>query len=300
MSNLSTTIRRRRLWQSRILLRVYSYVRRGFDALGIQLVLKTYYSPIPDIRQLPGSFWDRPDPLLGIAFDLDAQVATLHELSDQLREFAPQPGRYGYAPDNPSYPPVDARLLYAMIRRHRPRRVLELGSGHTTRVIAQACSANAREGHRAHFRAVDPYPIAVDDDLPGLDELSRVEVQQTPDDSLTSLGAGDVLVVDTTHVVKTGSDVNYIVLRLLPMLAPGVLVHFHDIHLPYEYPKYFADMGLYWAEQYLLQAFLTMNPNYEIVCAVSALCRDRYDDAVLAGLVRAGESGAAFWLRRLG
>ncbi len=236
----------------------------------------------------------------GIVFDLDAQVATLRELSDQLREFTPQPGPYGYVPDNPSYPPVDARLLYAMIRRYRPRYVLELGSGHTTRVIAQACSANALEGHPAHFRAVDPYPIAVDDDLPGLDELSRLDVQHLPDDAITALSAGDVVVIDTTHVVKMGSDVNYIVLRQLPLLPSGVLVHFHDIHLPYEYPKYFADMGLYWGEQYLLQAFLSMNPNYEIVCAVSSVCRDRYDDAVSTGLARADESGAAFWMRRTG
>jgi hypothetical protein len=300
MSDLATTIRRRGLWQSRALLRAYSLVRRAFDAVGVQLVLKTYYSPIPDVRRLPADAWDRPDPMHGIAFDLDAQVGAVRELSDHLREFAPQPGPHGYVPDNPSYPPADARLLYAMIRRHRPRHVLELGSGHTTRVIAQACTANALEGHPVHFRAVDPYPIAVDDDLPGLDELSRIDAQHLPADAVRTLSAGDVLVVDTTHIVKMGSDVNHIVLRLLPILAPGVLVHLHDIHLPYEYPKHFAEMGLYWGEQYLLQAFLSMNPDYEIVCAVSALCRDRHDDAVSAGLARGDESGGAFWMRRIG
>lgn len=300
MSDLATTIRRRALWQNKPLLTAYSLVRRALDAVGIQLVLKTYYSPIPDVRRLPAGVWNQPDPLRGITFDLDAQVAVLHELSDHLRKFTPPGGPYGYLPDNPSYPPVDARLLYAMIRHHRPRQVLELGSGHTTRVIAQACSANALDGHQTHFRAVDPYPIAVDDDLPGLDELSRVDAQQLPDDAVTALSAGDVLVVDTTHVVKLRSDVNHIVLRLLPLLAPGVLVHFHDIHLPYEYPKYFADMGLYWGEQYLLQAFLSMNPSFEIVCAVAALCRDRQEAAVSTGLARGDESGAAFWVRRTG
>jgi hypothetical protein len=300
VSDLATSIRRRRLWQSRVLLRAYSLARRAFDAVGIQLVLKTYYSPIPEIRRLPPGLWNEPDPMRGIPFDLDAQVATLRELAAHLGEFSPQPGPHGYDPDNPSYPPVDARLLYAMIRHHRPRRVVELGSGHTSRVIAQACSANALEGHPAHFRAVDPYPIAVDDDLPGLEELSRVDVRHLPDEAITALSANDVLVVDTTHVVKLGSDVNYIVLRLLPLLAPGVLVHFHDIHLPYEYPRYFADMGLYWGEQYLLQAFLSMNPNYEVLCAVSALCRDRREAALSTGLAREDESGGAFWMRRIG
>jgi hypothetical protein len=275
-------------------------VRRALDAIGIQIVLKTYYSPIPDVRRLPADLWDQRDPMHGIAFDLDAQATALRELSDHMREFTPRSGRYGYVPENPSYPPVDARLLYAMVRHHRPGSVLELGSGQTTRVIAQACSENAVEGRPVQFRAVDPYPIAVDDGLPGLSGLERVAVQQLPDEAIAALSAGDMLVVDTTHVVKMGSDVNYIVLRLLPLLAPGVLVHIHDIHLPYEYPKYFADMGLYWGEQYLLQAFLAMNPEYEVVCAVAALCRDRQDVAVSTGLARAGESGAAFWMRRLG
>src|SRR5438477_8691053 len=74
MSDLATTIRRRGLWQSRLLLRAYTLVRRAFDAVGIQLVLKTYYSPIPDIRRLPADIWSQPDPMRGIAFDLDAQV----------------------------------------------------------------------------------------------------------------------------------------------------------------------------------------------------------------------------------
>lgn len=298
MTELATMIRRRGLWQSKSAVAAYSLVRRAFEAVGLQLVLKTYYSPIPDVSQLPASVWDEPDPMRGIAFDLDAQVATLRNLSDRMREFAPQPGVHGYVPDNPSYPPADARLLYAMIRTHRPKSVVELGSGQTTRVIAQACSANALEGDPVTFRAVDPHPIVAGDDLPGLTELLRVDAQQLPDDAVTGLTAGDMLIVDTTHVSKVASDVNRIVLRLLPLLAPGVFVHFHDIHLPYEYPKYFSDMGLYWNEQYVLQAFLSMNPSYEVVSAVWTLCRDRAEDAVATGLARPGESGAAFWMRR--
>ena len=300
MTELATTIRRRGLWERKGLVRAYSLVRRAFDAVGIQLVLKTYYSPIPDVRRLPASVWEEPDPMRGILFDLDAQVATLRDLSDGLREFGPQHESHGYIADNPSYPRVDARLLHAMIRRHRPRSVVELGSGHTTRVISQACLANALEGHPANFRVIDPYPIAVGDDLPGVSERLRLDVQHLPDDTVTALSSGDMLIVDTTHVVKLGSDVNRIVLRLLPLLAPGVFVHFHDIHLPYEYPKYLADFGLYWAEQYLLQAFLAMNSSYEVVCAVSSLCRERQDAAVATGLAYPGEYGAAFWIRRVG
>jgi len=234
----------------------------------------------------------------GIDFDLDTQVALLGKVSDLLREFEPRGGAYGYSSDNPSYPEPDARLLYAMIRHHRPRTVVELGSGHSSRVIAQACQANARDGHPVRFLAYEPYPIAIDEGLPGLTELVRARVDDVPEETFAGLGAGDALIVDTTHVVKMGSDVDRIVLRLLPLLAPGVIMHFHDICLPYEYPKYFADLGLYWSEQYLLQAFLSLNPSFEVVCGVDALCRERNEDAVTAGLIQPGQAGAAFWIRR--
>jgi Methyltransferase domain len=239
----------------------------------------------------------------GIRFDLGAQIEFLErELAPLLKQFGLASGveaRYGYEPQNPSYPPPDARLLFAMIRWLRPRAVVELGSGQTSRVIAHACRLNAVEGHECQFRAFDPYPTTIDAGLPGLTELVLTDAQSVSETLFSELGDGDVLVVDTTHTVKLGSEVNRLVLRLLPLLAPGVHVHFHDIWLPYEYPRYLADQyALYWAEQYLLQAFLCMNPGFEVVCAAHALIRDRPDAAAAVGLSARDESGASFWIRR--
>jgi hypothetical protein len=116
----------------------------------------------------------------------------------------------------------------------------------------------------------------------------------------TALGENDLLVVDTTHTVKTGGDVNHVVLDILPLLRPGVLVHFHDIFLPWEYPRKWAeDYGLYWAEQYLLQAFLSLNTEYEVVCGLYALSR-RHPERLreLVSSWREGVAPGAFWLRR--
>jgi methyltransferase family protein len=141
----------------------------------------------------------------------------------------------------------------------------------------------------------------VDETLPGLSALERTPAQKVPEQVFSELKSGDILFVDTTHTVKIGSDVNRIILRILPLLAPGVIVHFHDICLPYEYSRYlFTDYALYWSEQYLLQAFLTLNPSYEILVAVNALCHDRADAAARSGLAAAGESGSSFWIRRCG
>lgn len=301
MFGQGSTIRRRRLWTSGVAVRAYALARRVAERVGLQLVLKTYYSPIPDLSTLPERVWREPDPLRGIEFDLDVQVERLQErLSGLIVEFAPtQGGHHAYEELNASYPMPDARLLYAIVRDVRPASIVELGSGQTSRVIAQACAANAAEGIQSCFQAFDPFPIAVDETLPGLSALRHIPAQEVPEAVFAELESGDILFVDTTHTVKIGSDVNRIILRILPLLAPGVIVHFHDICLPYEYPRYlFEDYALYWAEQYLLQAFLAMNRSFEVMYATDALCRDRRAEVEHAGLAGPNESGSSFWIRR--
>jgi hypothetical protein len=301
MFRQGSTIRSRKLWSSKLAVRGYSLARRVAERAGLQLVLKTFYSPIPDLSSLPESVWVDADPLRGIELDLDSQVERLRaSLAVHIAEFDRAMGQgIGYVASNASYPLPDARLLYAIVREGRPARIVELGSGQTTRVIAAACAANAAAGAKSRYEAYDPFPVGMEDPLPGLRALHRVPAQEVPEDVFQRLGAGDVLFVDTTHTVKIGSDVNHIILRILPLLAPGVIVHFHDICLPYEYPRYLLeDYALYWAEQYLLQAFLSMNPSFEVLYATDALCRDRRPEIEQTGLAAAGESGSSFWIRR--
>jgi len=296
-------IRRRRLWERRAAVRAYSLARAAAERVGLQIVVKTFYSPIPDLRTVPLEVFTQPDPMWGIELDLDAQIGLLEtELSHGLREFAPDGNvapRFRYDPGNPSYPPPDARLLFALIRHRRPGSIVELGSGQSSRVIAHACRANSTDGHQSTYRVFDPFAAVAEAQLPGLAQLRRIGARAVPGDVFGDLRAGDMLIVDTTHTVKLAGDVNRLILQILPVLAPGVLVHFHDIHLPYEYPLYLArDYGLYWSEQYLLQAFLSMNHGYDVRFAVHALCRDRPRAAAAAGLVRPGEVGGAFWIER--
>jgi predicted O-methyltransferase YrrM len=205
-----------------------------------------------------------------------------------------------YTLDNDSYGRVGADLLHGMVRGLKPRRIVELGSGQSTLIMAAAAARNRTEGVETELRVYDPFASVARRGLPGLASLEHVRAQEVPTEVFTSLAAGDVLFVDTTHTVKIGSDVNRIVLEVLPSLAPGVIVHVHDIFLPYEYPRVFAEKsGLHWAEQYLLQAFLSGNPGYEILAAAYALCRDRPDAmARLAPTWRPGRLPSALWLRR--
>jgi hypothetical protein len=296
--------RERNFYQSRAAVSAYRGVRRVLSKAGVQVVAKTFYSPIPDLDALPAGTFDRVSALPGIDWDVDAQLRFVHEqLGDAMREFQPPASangdRWQYA-TNECYTLADATLLYGMLRSLRPRRVLELGSGHSTLVTAQAGRANAADGHPLELDVYDPFPSVVGEGLPGLGRLERTPAQDVPLAAFERLQAGDVVFVDTTHTVKVGGDVNFIVLEVLPRLAEGVVVHLHDIFLPYEYPKkWLEDYGLYWTEQYLLQAFLALNSGYEVLAALHALQRGRRDQlADVLAPAAVDWPGGAFWMRR--
>lgn len=242
----------------------------------------------------------------GLELDLEAQLRSLAaELSEYVREFSPPrdaPGdEAGFFLSNPHYGPIDAQLLYAMVRRFRPRRVIELGSGYSTLVIATASARNASEGQPVEHRVYDPFPSAVLARVRDRIELHARSAAEIELETFAALEADDVLFIDTTHVVKPRSEVLHLLLNALPALQPGVVAHIHDVYRPFEYPRALYEVfGAYWQEHYLLQAFLAFNAEFEVLCATHALARLRPEQ--LATLVPNGAAGAAspssFWIRR--
>lgn len=280
-----------------------STIRRAARALEMEVIANNTYSPIPLVPR-SGEVWSRRASLVGIELDLAAQLEFLDSaLSRYFTEFAPPHDR---ASDgefylwNGYYQGVDAEVLYAMIRHLKPGRVLELGSGFSTLVSAAACSANRREGRPCQLIAVDPSPRITLQPAPFL-KIEDCGAESLPLERYLELGPGDVLFIDSSHTVKLGSEVNFIVLEVLPRLQRGVVVHFHDIFLPFEYPRAWFERGTYLSEQYLLHAFLIENQGYEILLAVHALCRDHPDRlaAALPTLEADRENyPSAFWLVR--
>ena len=267
------------------------------------VIPRGYYAPVPEPDELTEADWRRRSDLAGIELDLDAQVAFLRdELAPIVAEWRPpREGEWGsgrFYLDNGMYEAGDAELLYAMVRRYKPARMIELGSGFTTLVAAEACERNTHDGATCDYVVHDPYPR---DLVPGdAASLREQRAQDVPLGDFDALGEGDMLIVDTTHVVKMGGDVNRVVLDVLPRLAPGVLVHFHDIWLPWEYhPGLVAELG-FWNEQYLLQAYLAENPRWRIVLATQALLRDRRADLEAAVPTLAGSAAqpTGFWIER--
>lgn len=281
-------------------------IERAGAGLGRDVVPRNIYSPVPRVPPPAWEGWRRRHPLPGLRLDLDRQLRYLErELGTYLREFRPPaaPGQPGECHlDNRYYFRGDAEVLYAIIRRHRPRRILELGGGFSTLISAEACAANARDGHPVELTSVDPDPrIRLPERRAGTVRVERADARDLPLEAFLALEANDVLFIDTTHTVKLGSEVNRLVLEVLPRLRRGVLVHFHDIFLPYDYPRPWLARGTYLNEQYLVHALLVENPNWEVLITLHALARDRgpaLQDAIPSF---AGDESlaSALWLRRM-
>ena len=262
---------------------------------GYDLVRRDFYSPVPDVDDLQESDWARRSELHGISLDTEHQMAFAErELAEWIAAFPGAMKGTRFRLWNSYFESVDAEILYALLRMLRPSRVVELGSGHSTLVIDRALEHNG-SGSRISF---DPFAGAI---VAGLPRVEPVPAQEVPIEELLGLASGDVLFVDTSHTVKLGGEVSRIVLEVLPQLVPGVVVHFHDIWLPWEYHRVLVEaMQQYWNEQYLLQGFLAENPHWEIVFAAQAVARAHPER--LSRLVPTYERRnypTSFWLRRL-
>jgi Methyltransferase domain len=275
-------------------------------AAGYELVRKHFYSPIPDLNSLPRDVWTRESELCGVSFDIDAGLAFVQrELAPYITEYRPPPAATGNARDfyvdNGLYEMLDARTLYAMVRRFDPERILELGSGMSSLVIADARERN-EPSHDSRHLIFDPFPRGdLAPALRSIAELHAISATEVPASEIEQLGDGDFLFVDTTHTVKIAGDVNRVILDILPTLAPGVIVHIHDIYLPWEYPQEFlTERRFFWAEQYLLQAFLAFNDKFEVLFGNHALLR-RHPTAIKQLMASPHQLGNAsgLWLHRV-
>jgi hypothetical protein len=270
-----------------------------------------FYSPVIDPAEISAAaqrIWPSEPNVVGIDFN----AALHHEL---LRDVFPRYIRdYDYpatlpegaASDrffdrNPAFGWLDSRALFVLLRHWRPRRLVEVGSGYSTLLMADV---NRRFlGGAMRIRCIEPYPPAFLTPLPpGIFDLLRFRVQDVPFETFSDLVAGDVLFIDSSHVSKIGSDVNHLVFEVIPRLAPGVRIHFHDIFLPFEYPReWVLDLGLYWNEQYLVRALLTLNARFRIIFGSTYASRMHTAGVCAALSLTPGSlyGGGSLWIEKL-
>ncbi|MEI9992241.1 MAG: class I SAM-dependent methyltransferase [Rhizomicrobium sp.] len=274
------------------------------DRIGVGIVGHHYYEPIIHPNDLSKSL-DEERNLPGIDLNANAQLELVSHFGyrDELLQIPVEktaPNQFGY--NNGYYGAGDAEILYDIIRHFKPKRLFEIGSGQSTLMARLAIGRNMAErpGYTCYHVCVEPYEQPMLETL-GV-EVVRKRVEDLGTDFFGPLEDGDILFIDSSHIIRPQGDVLFEYLELLPLLKSGVIVHVHDIFTPRDYP---ADWVLrsrwLWNEQYLLEAFLSFNAAYQVLLAVNWLSnnhRDKLGDACPVLCSQPEFRPVAFWLRR--
>lgn len=271
---------------------------RKWERHGFHVTPVHFYQPIPDTQCLPEMLWSQPSELTGINMNDAMQLDLLRNHFTKFREECsnfpaePPPGQ------RRPFRGVDALVGYCMVRHFQPRLIIEVGSGFSSLVLGQAAAKNKNSA----LICIDPFPSDfIRRGFPALRSLIEEKIQDIDLEFFSQLESGDILFVDSSHTVKIGGDVNYLFLEVLPRLKPGVIVHVHDIFLPFEYRRdWVLDELRFWNEQYLLQAFLTFNSEFEVLLANSYLNHYHQEDLKTAFPGLQSWAGGSFWMRRKG
>jgi len=266
-----------------------------------------FYSPIPAIAEIEllenDLFRNIPIFIPGINLNEDKQwffynIFLLYYHDIPFQDHKIDNLRYFY--ENKSYPHSDAMCLFCMIRHAKPNKIIEVGSGYSSCAILD--TNDLFFNGAIHTTFIEPYPdlflsLINDSDKQKINLIPK-KLQDVPLDVFRSMEKNDMLIIDSSHVSKIGSDVNYIVFDILPNLKSGVFIHFHDVFYPFEYPKEWIYEGRAWNEQYLLRAFLQYNNQFEIVffnSYLAAFHRDRLQREMPLCL----KLGGSIWIQKL-
>jgi hypothetical protein len=270
----------------RRLIRRILFSRRLFrllDRHGVHLLPKHYYGPVPDYAWLEAhpTAWRRRIELGGVEWNLDDQLSWLEGICRDHHKEVIGSGWYANlssAGFGWGYGLLEGQVLHCFIRACRPARICEIAGGVSTAVMARATAMNAAEGGgQPRITTIEPYAWDGIRALEGVEVVAE-QMQLVDGAVFASLQAGDLLFIDSTHVLKTGSELHRLYLEIVPALPAGVVVHVHDVTLPYLYQRTFGRDFFDWQETALVLALLTHNSRLRPLCCLSALHYDRPDE----------------------
>lgn len=254
--------------------------RGALQHVGLLPIRRHYYEPfvrpsdlrrpLSEERTLPGINWNITGQL-----DLLAQMRYAPELTDLT---APRSTDLDFRLGNGSFESGDAEFLYQWVRVSKPRRIFEIGSGHSTLIAQRAVLRNQREspGYSCKHLCIEPF------EAPWLEGAGVATVRRKVEDVdrglFQELESGDLLFIDSSHVIRPQGDVVTEYLEILPTLKQGVVVHIHDVFTPRDYPaEWILEKMLLWNEQYLLEAFLTENTTWTVLAALNLLSHRHFE-----------------------
>jgi len=279
--------------------------RDTLKRLGVFPIVDHYYEPLFNHKHLERSLLD-DRTIVGLDLNLDGQITFLRELdyADEIRAMpCSRDGSLRFFMHNGSFHTGDAEIYYSIIRRYRPARIVEVGSGASTLAAVEAVEKNREEDprYRCQITCVEPF------EQPWLERLGvrvvRERVERIDPAFVTELEANDILFVDSSHIIRPQGDVCFEILELIGRVREGVFVHFHDIFTPKDYPRrWIVDDVLFWNEQYLLEAFLAFNSDFRVVCAahyLSYVARGELSTVCPRMAEDSDRHPGSFWIRRV-
>jgi hypothetical protein len=279
--------------------------RAVFDLVGIFPLHDHYHDPYVSSSAITKSNGSRTVP--GIDLNVEGQLELLRHFNytEEVRRFPHKASGTEFYYQNRAFGPGDAECLYSVIRHFKPRRIVEIGCGHTTRLIQAAIRQNTNEGaNQCVHVCIDPYATPR---LPAETSIQLVQrrVEELNADFFEDLDTNDLLFIDSSHVVRMGGDVVKLYLQVVPALRPGVLIHVHDVFTPRDYPPHWRhEKGRFWTEQYLVEALLSCSSQFSVLLAVSYLAKMNAPELAAACPVWAAAPDAAnpgsFWFVRRG
>jgi predicted O-methyltransferase YrrM len=275
--------------------------------IGYTLITDHFYQPIPN-RQEIMTYAGKERPLSSIEWHLDKQTELVKYLLEKYAlEFNNKEifSAFGYSEDSSGLISGDAEVLYAMVREKKPSRIIEIGSGGSTKIIAAALKMNFIENsQKSQLISIEPYPQDFLKDFANVSKdflefsLLTQKVEAVDLSVFESLQTNDILFVDSSHVFKSGSDVEFEFLQVYPRLQTGVLVHIHDIFFPYDYPiEWNLKESRYWNEQYFLETFLQFNKKFQVLASLSMV--SHYNNSVFLDNINAYNEDrlpGSFWM----
>lgn len=265
-----------------------------------------YYSPIPDLNEVAKDeerIFKVSKDIAGINLNSEGQKQYLTKVKTFINErnFSQhKTDAERYYTTNGFFVESDALYYQAIIKDFRPKRVIEVGSGFSSAVLFDTLSQTGFNG--VSIDLIEPFPDRLFNLFTSEDRsrytLHKQRVQTVPVSLFETLKPGDILFIDSSHISKVGSDFNFLLFQILPILQPGVLVHLHDILFPFEYPKEWIYEGRFWNEAYLLKAFLMYNSGFNILLfndyfvKTENIYLSEIDQRLQAG-------GGSIWLQKL-
>ena len=231
-----------------------------------------FYSTIPNMKEVfeneENIFNNKCEYIDGIDLNIKCQLQLLDEFSVYYEDMPFSNKKLDslrYHFENDAFEYSDAIILYSMLRHLKPNKLIEVGSGYSSCVTLDTNEMFLKNKISCTF--IEPYPDLLKSLIKPNDQVEIIEkkLQDVSIEIFEELEAGDILFIDSTHVSKCNSDVNYIIFNILPKLKTGVIIHFHDIFYPFEYPKAWIYAGTYWNEAYILRAFLQYNQDFKIM-----------------------------------